>query len=381
MTTQVLDPSDQRTAEARAEALAILDTPRRARQFAGRSEVALQPSQRRRARGRTPRPAPPRGHRPALRRVVAVLVLLAQVALLVLALTLPAFQVKSPQVTGLRLLRTADVLTAAAVPRQSVFTLDSDAVRRRVEALPWVQSVTVTTGLPASLHIAVVERPALLRVRRDGEDTLLAGSGATMPVSAAAAAPAAAATALLDDRAGSPQPPAPRLIQDLGTIAQRFPAVFGCNVVAYQWGVDHILSLWTDTGWKAVLGHLDTEDAMAALPSQMAALAALRGTLDFVHPKFGYVDLEDPAAPAVGGSPGLPPEVKAAAQPPSAPTGPPGEAGVPLPNPLPTPTPKPSPSPSPKPTAGGTAVPSPSSPPQHGVAPTALSTSPPATVA
>lgn len=375
MSTQVLDPSDQRTAEARAEALAILDTPRRARQFAGAPDTALQPSHRRRARARPPRPAPPRRHRPTLRRAVAVLLLLAQVVLLVLALTLPVFQVKSPEVSGLRLLRPADVLSAAAVPRQSVFTLDSDAVRRRVEALPWVQSATVTTGLPASLHIEVVERSALLRVRRDGQDTLLAASGATMPAAAAAAAPLTAPTPLLDDRAGAPQPPAPLLIHDLGTIAQRFPAVFGCKVAAYQWGVDHILSLWTDTGWKAVLGHLDTEDAMAALPSQIASLAALRGTLDFVHPNFGYVDLEDPAAPTVGGSPGLPDEVKAAAEPPSAASAPPGEAGVPVPNPLPTPTPAASPSASPKPSPSALpaapAVPS----PQPGAAPPAQSPS------
>ena len=357
MSTQVLDPSDQRTAAARAEALAILDTPRRVRQFEGRDD-ALQPSPRRRARARRPRPAPPRRRRVGLRRVIAVLVLLAQAVLLALALTLPAFQVKSPGVTGLHLLRPAAVLEAASVPRQSVFTLDSGAVRRRVEALPWVQSATVTAGLPASLHIAVVERPAVLRVRHDGRDTLLAANGATMPVGAAAAPPPAAPTPLLDDRAGAPAPPAPRLIQDLATIAQRFPAVFGCKVAAYQWGVDHIVSLWTDTGWKAVLGHLDTEDAMAALPSQIAALAALRGTLDFVHPTFGYVDLEDPSAPAVGGSPGLPDEVKAAAEPPGAASAP-GEAGVPVPNPLPTPTPKPSPSASPSPSPAASARPSP----------------------
>lgn len=285
-----------------------------------------------------------------------MLLVLLQVVLLVLALTLPVFRIKSSEVSGLRLLRQSDVVAAAAVPKQSVFTVDSDAVRRRVEALPWVQSATVTTGLPATLHIAVVERRAVLRLRHDGEDVLVAASGATMPATAVAAAPLTDPTPLLDDRAGSPQAPAPRLIEDLGTIADRFPAVFGCRVVAYQWGVDHILSLWTSTGWKAVLGHLDTADAMTALPSQLAALAALRGTLDFAHPTFGYVDLEDPAAPAVGGKPGLPDAVKAASQPPS-PGRAPSEAGVPVPNPMPAPTPKPSTAASPRPSPAATPTP------------------------
>ena len=351
MTTAVLDDRDQRRAQARAEALYILDVPRRARRFETVPGNALRPSARARSHAR-PKPAPSeRRRRPLLRRLVAAALVLAQVVLLILALTLPVFQVKGAQITGLHLLRTRDVLAAAAVPRQSVFTVDTQAIQRRLDALPWVESATVTTGLPASLHIAVTERAVALRIRRDGVDTLLAASGATMPVSATAVAITIAATPLLDGRAGSQQPLAPALIQDLVTIVQHFPAVFGCQVAAYQWGVDDILSLWTSTGWKVVLGHLDTQDALAALPAQLAALAALRGSVDMVHPAFGYVDLEDPSAPAVGGAPGLPADVQAAVLAETAPTGAPGAAGVTPPNPLPAPTPSPTPRPSPAPTS------------------------------
>lgn len=281
-----------------------------------------------------------------IRRLVAAFLVISQVALLVLALTLPVFQITGAQVTGLHLLRTADVLDAAEVSRQSIFTFDSQAVSRRVVALPWVASASVTSSLPASVRIQVTERPVALRVRHSGQDVLVAGNGAMMRVGAAAASPASGAVPLLDDRAGSAQPLDPHLIQDLAAIAEHFPAVFGARVVAYQWGLDDILSLWTGSGWKAVLGHLDTQDAFAGLPAQMAALADLRGSLDFAHPTFGYVDLEDASAPAVGGSPGLPAVVQAAAQAASAPAAAPATAGVPPPNPLPTPTPKPTPSPS-----------------------------------
>ena len=340
MTTAVLDDRDQRRAEARAIALSILDAPRRARRYETVARERLRPSARARFHAR-PKPVPTtRARRPGVRRLVAAALVLAQVGLLVLALTLPMFQVKGAQITGLQLLRARDVLAAADSPQQSVFTLDTQAVQRRVAALPWVLSASVTTGLPASVHIAVTERPVALRVRRDGQDTLIATDGATMPVTATGAAMTIAAPPLLDGRAGSTQPLSPLLIQDLATIAQHFPAVFGCHVAAYQWGVDDILSLWTSSGWKAVLGHLDTQDALAALPAQLAALAALRGSVDLVHPAFGYVDLEDPSAPSVGGAPGLPADVQAAVLAEAAPTGGQEAAGVTPPNPLPTPTPK-----------------------------------------
>ena len=353
MTTAVLDDRDQRRAQARAEALYILDAPRRVRRYDVVPGTPLRPSTRARAHAR-PKPAPvTRSRRPVVRRLVAACLLLTQVALLLLALTLPMFQVKGARITGLHLLRTRDVLAAASIPHQSVFTLDTQAVQRRLEALPWVQSASITTGLPGSVHIAVTERSVALRLRRGGQDTLIATNGATMPVTATAIATTIAAPPLLDGRAGSTQPLTPTLVQDLATIAQRFPAVFGCQLAAYQWGVDDILSLWTSTGWKAVLGHLDTEDALKALPAQLSALAALRGSLDMVHPAFGYIDLEDPSAPAVGGAPGLPADVQAAVLAETAPTGTPGAAGVTPPNPLPTPTPAPSATPraTPRPSA------------------------------
>lgn len=365
MTTAVLDGRDQRSAQARAEALSILDEPRRVRRFERSPGTALRPSGRARAHAR-PKPAPSEHRRrPWLRRLAAGGIVLTQVALLVLALTLPVFQVKGAQITGLHLLRTRDVLAAAAVPHQSVFTVDTQAIQRRLDALPWVQSATVTTTLPASVHIAVTEREVALRIRRGGIDTLLAANGATMPVTATAVATTITAPPLLDGRAGSQQPLAPILIQDLATIAQHFPAVFGCQVAAYQWGVDDILSFWTSTGFKVVLGHLDTQDALAALPAQLAALAALRGSVDMVHPAFGYIDLEDPSAPAVGGTPGLPPDVQAAVLAETAPSGAPGAAGVAPPNPLPTPTPKPTPTP--RPSASAAASPAAGAPLSSGV--------------
>ena len=121
----------------------------------------------------------------------------------------------------------------------------------------------------------------MLRIRRDGADTLVAANGATLPGIDATPAARSGIPVLIDDRAGSPQPLNPQLVQLLGTIAQRFPAVFGCSVAAYLWGADDVVSLWASTGWRAVLGPLDTEDSPAGCcRSRSRRMAALKGRLN-----------------------------------------------------------------------------------------------------
>src|SRR4029077_16617058 len=90
--------------------------------------------------------------------------------------------------------------------------------------------------------------------------------------------------------------------------------------------------------WMAVLGRAAAPSEVAAIPGQIAALASLKGRLNFAHPDFGYVDLEDPSAPAVGGSPGqarpAPAAPAPAAAPPPArpaPTAPPARTPAPTP--------------------------------------------------
>ena len=280
----------------------------------------LRSSPRLRSRTRARPKAAPRPRAASPRRVIAAAVLLVQLGLLVMALTLPAFKVHAVAISGTRLVSQGAVQDTAAVPPQSIFTIDADAIRARVRALPWVQEATVATELPGTVRIAVTERTPAVRVRRASSDTFVADNGATMNATSDSQALWLKTPVLLDDRAGSALPLDPGLLRILAITAQRFPAVFGCSVAAYQWGVDDVFSIWTNTGWKLVLGHLDTADAVAQVPAQLAALGALRGQLDLAHPTFGYIDVENPAAPAASGTPGLPAEVTAAKDPLPAPT-------------------------------------------------------------
>jgi hypothetical protein len=228
------------------------------------------------------------------------------------ALWAPIFKVTSVQVTGTRLLDTAQVVKAADVS-QSIFILNGDAVATRVRSLPWVESVKVSTALPASVRVAVTEWTPMARVLRGGAEYALAAQGASLRLTPAQAASLGSVPLLLDLRPISAQTAvSSQLMSVLGSAAARFPSVFDVHVVAYEWDQTGTFSLWTSAGWEAVLGDITAPGAITAIPGQLSALSVLRSALDFAHPTFGYVDLEDTAAPAVGGTPGLPSQVSSA---------------------------------------------------------------------
>jgi cell division septal protein FtsQ len=355
VSTQVLDERARHVALVRAQASLIVDSARPVPRLVVSPGTRLQASPRKRRHARRRQPAPPPAARRGTswrRRLIAVAALAVQVGLLGLALTLPTFQVRRVTVAGTHLVTTGAVVAAARVPEESIFTINGAAIQSRVLALAWVASAVVTTQLPATVRISIVERAPVLRIRRDGADTLIAANGATLPGIDATPAARTGIPVLIDDRAGSTQPLNPQLVEMLGTIAQRFPAVFGCSVAAYLWGSDDVVSLWTSTGWRAVLGPLDTQRALESLPNQIETMAALKGRLDYAKPAFGYLDVESSGNPVSGGLPGLPAEVIAALLPVApAVQPPPAVSAVPPPTPQPTPTPSPSPSASPTPVA------------------------------
>lgn len=101
--------------------------------------------------------------------VVGALVLIGWI---VLGSTLLA--VHTVRVTGESRLGVGDIEKAADVPHDKPLALlDVAAIRRRVAALPAVQSVTVDRSWPSSVHIVVVERTAAAVVQRPGKPLVL----------------------------------------------------------------------------------------------------------------------------------------------------------------------------------------------------------------
>ncbi len=363
-----MSPADtRRRAQARETAARIVDAPRVPRQFSLAPESALRGSARRRLHAPRSRAA----RRPAAlggsRGRGAVALVLAELALLVALLVLPTFHAAGIDVHGARLLSHQAVLDAAGIgDTQSIFTIDGEVVRQRLERLPWVRRASVETELPATVRISIVEWEPVLEVRRGGTSVLVAGGGATVDRRSVRAAALPAIPVLIDERpsaSGDAPPLDEALVRLLPAIADGFPAAVGCAVADFRWQGDGRLVIDSACRWAAVLGRAAAPSEVAAIPGQIAALAALKGRLNFAKPDFGYVDLEDPSAPAVGGRPGeaRPAPAAAPAPAPAPPPAKPAAAATPAPTPKPAPTPPPAPTPKPTPTTYSFSV----GPPRH----------------
>jgi cell division septal protein FtsQ len=302
-----LDDAVARRAQIRAIAAGLVDGPRMGRRFHVPAGVPLQPSGRLRTHGPRQRPAAAGARRgPVARRIAAGAFLVIQVGILVALLASPAFKVHTVAVTGDRLLSRDAVLAAARVPLSSLFTVDGDAIRARIAALQWVRSATVTTQLPSTVRIAVTEWQPDVLLRHASDSTFVAANGATLPFTQSTAAARKGVPLVLDYRPGAQRPLMTGLAELLATAAQRWPSTYGCIVDAYVISSSNVFSAWCSSGWQAVFGSLDSSEAVAAIPGQLAVLAALKGHVDMVKPAFGYIDLESPNSPAIGGKPGEP---------------------------------------------------------------------------
>ncbi len=357
MSNTALDKRTRHRARVRAVASSIADQPSIVRRFQAPGGSTLRSTARRRRRSHATAALPP-SPRTGHRRALTALVLAVEVGVLAVALWAPGFRVSSVSVTGTQLLSPATVLRVAAVPSQSIFTVDGNGVASRVRSIGWVEDVTVSTELPGTVRIAVTEWPPIVRDLRDGAQFAVAANGASLRLTAAQSREVASLPLLVDLRPAVARTPiSAQLMALLGTAGAHFPSIFGVQVIAYEWDANSSFSIWTSAGWRAILGEVDSPSAIASVPGQLASLSALRTDLDFASPNFGYVDLEDPSAPAVGGSPGVPAQVLAALSTPGG-TTPAGTTPTPPPTPTPVPTPKPTPSPAPSPAASASPSPS-----------------------
>ena len=114
------------------------------------------------------------------RRRIALLVCGAfiVVGLVVLAIGSSLLDVDVVRVEGTASLDADAVRDAAAVEEgEPLLRVDTDAVRRRVEALPWVASADVSRSLPGTVTITVHEHEPVAFTRRASTVALLTANG------------------------------------------------------------------------------------------------------------------------------------------------------------------------------------------------------------
>ena len=91
------------------------------------------------------------------------------------------FRLREVLVSG-RVETSAETLAAALRLRtgEPLLALDPDAIRRRVDALPWVKSAVVERRLPDVLYVEIEEHVALALWQRAGRSMLIARDGAVV---------------------------------------------------------------------------------------------------------------------------------------------------------------------------------------------------------
>jgi cell division protein FtsQ len=237
-----------------------------------------------------------------LRLILFAVSFLGLLGLVWLALESPALDVDHVEVSGIRDIPAAEVVTAAGVSRGDALTfVDTGAVRARVEALPRIASARVTRSFPGTVKIAVTEREpaawvrppaprgtrsntvvfvdAAGRVIEEGESpppTLpeIRGLGA-LPEVGDRVRPAAAVTLLAD------LPPA-LAAQVASVTIDGDEATLGLRPRQGGWPTAETVRLGTIT------------DVRTKALATLAVLSALDESV-------GYIDVRVPTAPATGG--------------------------------------------------------------------------------
>ncbi len=213
-----------------------------------------------------------------LRRLVIALVLVGVPAAAVGVVFSPVLDVDRVAVVGVGPARADVVRAAARVSRGSpLLRVDTGAVARRLDALPWVGRAVVRRELPGTLTVRITPRVAVAWTRAaDGSVELLSAQGAV--IGTVAGIPAA-----LPEASGP--------LRSAGRIAAALPEALRSRVadivVEHDDGVLHLIQ-----GPEIRLGAVT--DVSAKAEAAAAVLTALGSAP--AH----YIDVQVAAAPAVG---------------------------------------------------------------------------------
>ncbi len=226
-----------------------------------------------------------------LHRLIAVLTVAALVLAAWGVLHSPLMAVGEVEVRGAAQTGAAAVVEAAAIPEgQLMVRLDIGAVRRRVEALPWVAEARVERRWPRTVRVSVAEREALVTAQAaDGSWVLVDASGRSL-----ASVPSPPPGYLRLSGPVPPGPPGSALpsgARGALAAAAAIPASLAGSVAAVAWEADGSVSLGLVPDGRAVLGPPDRlADKFLALGTVLATGEVAPGDV---------VDVQVPSAPVV----------------------------------------------------------------------------------
>ncbi len=226
-----------------------------------------------------------------LRVLLVVSSVLSAAGLAFLVVTSPVLDVDRVVVTGASHLTNAQVRTASGVhAHDHLLFVDTGAVTRRIEQLPWVSTAKVRREFPGTLAVTVTEYVPAAYVRVPGGVMLIAANGHAI------ARVAAIPPHTVELRGVRRAPDAGELLAppDAAGIVGQLPAALAQRVAAVDVSGDG-LALDTVGNGEIRLG--DVSD----LASKSASALAVLGHLGNTH--FAYVDVSVPSRPLVALTP------------------------------------------------------------------------------
>ncbi len=222
-----------------------------------------------------------------LRVLIAITAVVGTVGIVFLAIHSPFLDVDTVNVTGANHVTTAQVEAAARVHHHdALLLLDTGAIARRVEALPWVEHASVTRELPGTLHIAVTEYKPAAYVHTGNQFVLLAPDGRAVAV--ANSAPAG----VVEVRGVRRAPAVGEMLSppEAAGIVKQLPPALASQVSAIDVGGDSI-SLDLTRGGAVRLG--PATDIAAKADATLSVLAS------FGSGCFTYIDVGAPSTPVL----------------------------------------------------------------------------------
>jgi len=217
-------------------------------------------------------------------RVAAVVVALATVAAFYGVVASPAFVLQRLDLAGARFTGREVVERAAglaASPAPNAFTLDTEAVRAQLRALPAVIDVDVEVALPDLLRVRLVEREPVLVWQVGGRSFMVSADGVVL---AETAQPAADLPVFADERTGHPAPAPGGTLDETDLAAARRLGSLTPELAGTK--ADALVFRITDTEgfvvtalhkpWRAIFGiYTPTLRPPDIIPSQVQCLAGL----------------------------------------------------------------------------------------------------------
>ena len=268
------------------------------------------------------------------RKAAAATVAALEVGLLIWLWFGPAMVIRNVQVYGAQHLTAAQVAAIAGLDQgASVFTVDGDTDSRKLLGQTWVRQASVQPDLSGTVTVTISEWQPVAAYHAGASANLFMLSNEAVvlgPTSSTVGLVTVQGPAGDDPRVGQ-RPLNPQLLTALVNIQRGLPGLIGQQVASFIFDSCGNLTLVSKRGWKVYFGRVLTPEEFETLAVKVAALKAIagRGHVNYNSADLMYVNVMNPAEPAVG--------YRSMVPVPPSPS--PGVKPSPLPSPSPSPAP------------------------------------------